>query len=117
MRLAKARRQLIERAGGGLTAEEAAEVLGTTVAEIRARIREGTLLAYPTADGDRLPRIQFAGGDVLPGLEEVLAAMWVEDSWMRFQLFLDADVLGALREGRIQDAVHAVRSYLPRDQG
>ena len=116
-RLRAAREGLIERAGGALTVPEAAEVLGTTAGDIRARFREGALLAYPTAGGDHLLRIQFTSGDVIPGLEHVLAAMWVEDAWMRLQLFLDPDVLGALREGRIQDAAHAVRSYLPRDEG
>lgn len=117
VRLEVARQQLIERAGGALTVEDAAELLGTTAGDVRARIRQGTLLAYPTNFGDRLPQAQFEGGDVLPGLGQVLDAMWITDEWMRFQLLLDPDVIGPLRAGRTQEAVHAVRSYLPRDEG
>lgn len=115
-RLAVARQKLIERADGALTVEEAAQLLGATTVEVRARIRRGMLVAYPTSVGDYLPRAQFAGDDVLPGLEEVLAAMHLQDPWMRFQLLLDNDVIGVLRDGRIQDAVRAVRTYLPDEQ-
>ncbi|MFP4074648.1 MAG: hypothetical protein ACLFVZ_11490, partial [Actinomycetota bacterium] len=117
-RLFNARRQLLERAGGTLTTAEAAELLGTTAGAVRKRIQRGTLLSYLTASGEhRLPNAQFEAGDTIEGLEKVLAAMHVEDSWMRIQLFLDDDVIGALRDGRIEDAVRAVRTYLPRDEG
>lgn len=43
--------------------------------------------------------------------------MHVRAPWMRLQLFLDRDVLGALQDGRVEDAVRAVESYLPRSEG
>lgn len=42
--------------------------------------------------------------------------MHVEDLWMRIQLALDDDVLGALRDGRVEGAVKAVDGYLPQDE-
>lgn len=67
--------------------------------------------------GLRLPRGQFAGGKVVPGMEQVLAAMHVQDDWMRLQLLFDEDVWGALESGHIDEAVQLVRAYLPTDEG
>lgn len=59
--------------------------------------------------------MQFStDGGTLPGLERVLDAMNITWSWGSVQLFLDDDVLEALLEGRVEDAVRAAASYLPR---
>jgi hypothetical protein len=109
---------LIKRAGGAYTTAEAAEILGTSPGAVRKRIQRDTLLAFQTASGEhRLPVAQFGSGGTVEGLEEVLAAMHVSDPWMRIQLFLDNDVLGSLRIGRVQDAVEAVSTYLSDDEG
>lgn len=117
-RLAAAKRGIIEEAGGLISTADAAEILSISQSAVRKRIERGNLLSIPSASGEhRLPRVQFLNGGVLEGLEEVLGAMHMEDPWMRTQLFLDPDVLGALREGKVEDAVAAVRTYLPRDEG
>jgi len=109
---------LIKRAGGAYTTAEAAEVLGTSTGAVRKRVQRDTLLAFQTASGEhRLPVAQFKPGGTIEGLEEVLAAMHVSDPWMRIQLFLDNDVLGSLKAGRIEYAVEAVNAYLPEDEG
>lgn len=117
VRLARAREDLLKRAGGTCSTSEAADLLGTTAEAVRKRLQRGTLLSYRTASGEhRLPMAQFSSGETLEGLQEVLQAMHVEDPWMRIQLFLDEDVLGALKDGRVDDAVRAVRTYLPTDE-
>lgn len=117
LRLMKARRDLLERAGGTYDTSEVAELLGISPEGVRKRIQRGALLAYKSPAGEyRLPRAQFSVEGVVPGLERVLGAMHVESPWMRIQLFLDDDVQAALSEERVEDAVRAVASYLPRGE-
>lgn len=118
LELMRARRDVVRRAGGAWTTPEAAEHLNVTPEAVRKRVQRGRLLAYRTPSGEhRLPLAQFTESGTVEGLEEVLEAMAVEDGWMRVQLFLDDDVLGNLREGRLEEAVEAARSYLPRERG
>lgn len=117
LRLVEARRELLERAGGTYDSTEAAAILDITPEAVRKRIQRGLLLSYRTPSREyRLPRAQFSDSGVLDGVEEVLQAMHVDDPWMRIQLFLDRDVVGALKEGRVADAVRAAQSYLPADE-
>lgn len=116
-RLRQAKRDILERAGGTYDTGEVAELLGVTADEVRRRLREGRLLAYESPFGEyRFPRAQFTATGILSGIEEVLAAMNIDAAWMRIQLFMDDDVVGALRAGRIEDAVLAAGSYLPDER-
>ena len=98
---------------------EVSTQLGVSEELVRSEIERGAILAVcPDPGGElRIPRVQLGGKGLLTGLGEVLEAMHVRDPWMRVQLLLDHDVIGPLRAGRIEDAVRAVRSYLPRDEG
>jgi hypothetical protein len=117
LRLMKARRDLLERAGGTYDTSEVADLLGISPEGVRKRIQRGALLAYKSPAGEyRLPRAQFSAEGVVLGLERVLEAMHVESSWMRIQLFLDDDVQAALADERIEDAVRAVTSYLVKGE-
>ena len=55
----------------GLTAVEAAKMLGVTDARIRQRLNERTLFAVKSGGSWRLPMFQFAEGRELPGWSEV----------------------------------------------
>ena len=117
-RLALARGDLLERAGGTCTTAEAATLLGITSDAVRKRVQRGTLLSYRNPSGEhRLPMAQFSESGTIEGLADVLRAMHLQDPWMRIQLFLDEDVRGALEDGRLEDALRAVRAYLPTDEG
>ena len=117
-RLAQARKQVLARAGGTLSVDEAARLTGRSEEGVRAMIARGELLSIRgPAQGLRLPQVQFSGREVVPGLERVLNAMHVTDDWMRVQLLVDDDVRSALESGRIDDAVRIVRAYLPSDEG
>lgn len=110
------RRAVLERAGGTYDVGEAAELLGVSRSAVRDRIEARALISIRDSSGHHfLPRAQFTEAGTLSGLEEVLDAMHVSAPWMRLQLFLDRDVLGALEEGRLDDAIRAVGSYLPRE--
>jgi hypothetical protein len=115
--LRAAHREVLQRAGGTYEIDQVANPLGVSRKAVRKRIARGRLLFYSTRSGEhRLPRAQFSESGTIDGLERVLAAMHVQDPWMRIQLFLDDDVIGALQEGRVEDAVRAVDEYLPKDQ-
>lgn len=85
-RLLLARQDVLDRAGGTCSVSEAAAILDISEEAVRERLRAGRLLSIDTSAGEhRLPRVQFADSGVLPGLEEVLAAMNVSSAWMRLQ--------------------------------
>jgi len=58
-----------------LTVAGAAERLGVDTSRIRHRLAAGRLIGWKDRGGWRLPVWQFTDTDVLPGLEEVLAAV------------------------------------------
>lgn len=97
--------------------EAVSELLGISPEAVRERARQGRLVFYRNSAGElRFPRAQFSEDGVLEGLEDVLQAMHVTAPWMRLQLLFDDDVIGALRDGRVGDAVRAAGSYLTRDR-
>jgi hypothetical protein len=79
-----ARQRLIELAGGALSVDEAAEALGLTRQAVDKRRRAGKLLAVSLGKrGFRFPAFQFVRGGVVPGVEQVLAALRQHDPWMQ----------------------------------
>lgn len=115
--LRAARREVLARAGGTYDTGAVAKLLGITREAVQDRVDRGALVSYLTGTGERrYPRVQFTGEGTIEGLEDVLDAMHVSHPWMRMQLLVDDDVLDALRDGRIEDAIRAVDSYLPRNE-
>jgi hypothetical protein len=125
---ARRKRELLEEAGGGLTAAQVAEVRGITRQAVERARHERRLLAVPsvagTGGGDWLfPAAQFGpGGHPLPGLAAVLRAFQatsVVDPWTQLSELLapdpelgDRSILGLLREegeGGIPAALAALR--------
>ncbi|KAA9157173.1 DNA-binding protein [Amycolatopsis acidicola] len=62
-------------AESSLTVAEAAHALGIDPSRIRHRLAARRLAGWKSQNGWRLPAWQFAGKDVLPGLDVVLAAV------------------------------------------
>src|SRR5215207_1416955 len=87
---------LLARAGGALSAEEVATLMGMTVAAVDEQRQRGTLLGV--RQGRRVilyPACQFAADGALPGLGKVLAAFAVEGAWTRLSVLLSpAPALG-----------------------
>jgi hypothetical protein len=113
------KRDLLERAGGALTVEEVAVVLGVSPNAVHARHDRGTLFAVRDGTGKGLyPACQFDNEGSLPGLDLVLAAFTVEGAWTRLSVLLSpapaiggATPLDLLRRGDVAGAVEAVSSY------
>src|SRR4051794_32776894 len=98
---------LAEAAGGLLSAEAAARLLGISRAAVDKRRAGRKLLALRVRGDWAYPALQFRNGEVLPGLPEVVAGMAEATGWSILAFLLAGhDALGgrspvaALREGR-----------------
>jgi hypothetical protein len=115
----RARRELLEKEGGTLTAQEVANLLNISRQAVHKRHRAGRLLAVDCGrHGHAYPAWQFTAGGVLPGLEQVLGALSGHDSWMQLAFFvsentaLDGDTpLAALRRNALDAVLRAARLY------
>lgn len=111
----EARKRLLEAEGGTLGAQEVASFLNISRQAAYKRYRAGRLLAVDCGrHGFVFPAWQFVPEGVLPGLEEVLAALVDFDPWMKLAFFLEANAatggkppLAALRRGKLKDALRA----------
>ena len=116
---ARAKGELLRRAGGGLRLGEAARRMGVTSQAVHARRKRGTLLAVPQANGEWLyPGCQFGADGPLPGLGPVLQAFRVRSPWTQLAVLLaPADTLegrtplDALAAGEAERAAEAVSTY------
>jgi len=109
---------LLVRAGGALSANEVAVLLGITPAAVDTRRQRGTLLAVLQSTGFLYPACQFGEDGTLPKLREVLAAFTVDGAWTRLSVLLSpapslagTTPIAALRQGDVAGAVMAVSSY------
>lgn len=110
--------ELLRRAGGSWSVSEVAAHLNVSRQAVDKRRRRGTLLAVEAGDSYRYPLCQFDESGVVDHLPSVLQAMPTESGWTRLSLLFspvsrgeEATVLDAVRAGRVDDALHAVRSW------
>lgn len=116
---AQAKGELLRQAGGALRLGEVARRLGVSPQAVHARLKRGTLLAVPQANGEWLyPACQFGPDGALPGLGTVLQAFGVRSPWTQLSVLLaPAAPLGgrtplqALRDGEPDAAAQAVSTY------
>jgi hypothetical protein len=80
-RAVKHKAELIARAGGVLTVQQVAQLLGITRQAVDKRRRERKLLAIPRGGDFRYPAAQFSDGEVVAGLRDVLAAVGLQGPW------------------------------------
>lgn len=116
----EARKRLLEREGGSVSAAEIGQMLGGISPQaVNKRRKAGRLLALPVGENRyRYPVWQVVAGRVLPGFEEVLGAFGVEDPWMRAAFFLGGNTrlggkrpLDKLKEGNAEVVKDAARAY------
>jgi hypothetical protein len=113
------KRQLVEAAGGALTAQSVAELLGITRQAVDKRRTQNQLIALTQGKrGYIYPSFQFEDGKTLGGLEEVLQELRSFDPWMQLAFFVNSnDRLSgktpatALRAGNHSEVSRAARSY------
>jgi len=115
----EAKRKLIEEHGGTLSAERAAEILNITRQAVDKRRRNGKLIGLNMGrHGYRYPTWQFTESGVLPGLEDVLAALATHDEWMQAAFFLgknprlsDSTPIETLKRGKVGRVLDAAEMY------
>lgn len=105
------RQRLIELAGGVLSADEAGRVLGITRQAIDKRRRANTILAVREGSDWRYPACQFAEGEVVAGIADVVRGLTSAGPWATLDFLLAPDTalggrspLDLLRDKQ-QDAV------------
>jgi hypothetical protein len=100
------KREVLERAGGGLTSSQVARALGITG-------------AVPAGSGEYLyPACQFTGQGVVPRLERVLRAFPIESPWTQLSVLIEPapalggrTVLEALQAGDVSKALDVVAGF------
>ncbi|TAX48409.1 DNA-binding protein (plasmid) [Rhizobium leguminosarum] len=100
------RQNLIERAGGTMSAEDAGRILGISRQAVDKRRRAGTLLAVREGSDWRYPLCQLDQGEVIEGISDVVRGFAAAGPWIALDFLLAPDtVLGgrtplqALRDG------------------
>lgn len=119
LRGAQVQRDLLQQAGGALSASEVGELLGITRAAVDKRRRQGALLGLKLPSGDfAYPAAQFAKNDVIPGLPDVLRSFRVRDPWMQLDALMARDktlgnrtALEALTAGKVERVKAVVSSF------
>lgn len=113
----KRKQQMLEAAGGTLTSEQVAKVLGISRQAVDKRRASNQLLALTQGKrGYSYPSFQFEDGKTITGLEEVLAELKDLDPWMQMVFFTSSNErfgggtpLEKLRKGLVSE-VQAVAS-------
>jgi len=91
------KRQLLDRAGGVLAAQEVADRLGIDGGVVHDWTMMGKVIAVPVRNGYFYPSCQFEGKATIPGLMDALEAMPIKAPWMRLEWLLTPDdALGGL---------------------
>jgi predicted DNA-binding transcriptional regulator AlpA len=98
--------QLRREAGGLVSTQEVVNRTGLSRQTVDRYRKEGKLLALETAQGFQFPLCQFYGQAIVPGLDEVLAAMEGSSFWETLSGLItptptlnNRSVLDALRDG------------------
>ena len=118
------RKKMLAAEGGSISADQAAERLRIPRASLLRRYRDGRVLGWkePGEAAVHFPVWQFKGGELLPGLAEVLSALAKGcaklDDMGRIGFFLcefgflgRCRPLNLLRKGQIGDALLAAQAF------
>ena len=112
------RQQLLKRAGGVLSAEDAGRTLGITRQAVDKRRRSNTMLAVREGSDWRYPVCQFHEGEVIAGISDVVRGFASAGPWATLDFLLAADtVLGGrsplemLRDGEREAVLRLVRAH------
>ncbi|MGO7210552.1 helix-turn-helix domain-containing protein [Rhizobium ruizarguesonis] len=85
------RQNLVERAGGTMSAEDAGRMLGISRQAVDKRRRAGTLLAVREGSDWRYPFCQLDQGEVIGGISDVVRGFAAAGPWIALDFLLAAD--------------------------
>ncbi|MFG1404248.1 DNA-binding protein [Xanthobacter sediminis] len=111
------RRELLKRAGGVMSAEEAGKIAGVSRQAIDKRRRGNAILAIREGSDWKYPACQFQDGEVLLGIADVVRGLETQGAWVALDFLLSADSalggrspLEALRQGDRASVERLVRA-------
>ena len=115
----KRKQQMLETAGGALTSEQTARVLGISRQAVDKRRASNQLLALTQGKrGYSYPSFQFEDGKTITGLEEILAELRELDPWMQMVFFAspnerldDKTPLEGLEKGLVSEVKAAATGF------
>jgi len=115
----KRKQQMLETAGGALTSEQVAEILGISRQAVDKRRAATQLLALTQGRrGYSYPSFQFEDGRPITGLQEVLAELKELDPWMQMVFFTspnerlgDKTPLERLKKGLVSEVTAAAAGF------
>src|SRR3984885_10005079 len=115
----KRKQQMLEAAGGALTSEKAAEILGISRQAVDKRRASNQLLALTQGKrGYSYPSFQFEDGKTITGLEGVLAELKELDPWKQMLFFTgpnerldDKTPLEGLEKGLVSEIKAAATGF------
>jgi hypothetical protein len=113
------RQKMLQKAGGVLTSEEVAELLGVSRQAVDKRRSGNQLFALTQGRrGYQYPGFQFEDGKPLPGLDKVLANLEALDPWMQLRFFTSPNErlsnrspIEMLRKGRVDEVVQVASGF------
>ncbi|HEV2129520.1 MAG TPA: hypothetical protein VGR27_00370 [Longimicrobiaceae bacterium] len=116
---ARAKEEILRKAGGGYRAGQVARLLDVTPQAIHARRQRGTLLAVPQPNGEFLyPACQFTEAGVVAGLDRFLKAFTAAEPWTQLAVLLSPgpglegrSPLEALHAADVEGAMSVARTY------
>ncbi|API55883.1 DNA-binding protein (plasmid) [Rhizobium leguminosarum] len=85
------RQNLVERAGGTMSAEDAGRILGISRQAVDKRRRAGTLLAVREGSDWRYPLCQLDQGEVIAGISDVVRGFAAAGPWIALDFLLASD--------------------------
>jgi hypothetical protein len=115
----EARKRILEKLGGTLSAEHVSKLIGISRQAVDKRRSQNQLIGLTQGKrGYAYPAFQFENGKTLEGLKEVLDALSAHDPWMQSIFFANGNdrlkgrtPLEALRQGEIDAVVRAAEAY------
>lgn len=112
-RTAEFKRDLVQRAGGALTAEGVRDLLGhKSLQAVHKAVASRRLLAVDDNGRKLFPAFQFDGDNVAPGMPPVLAATPTTSPWALLQFMVDGDE--GLGDDRPMDMVKGTSDTVER---
>ncbi|QRM30362.1 Rv2175c family DNA-binding protein [Microvirga sp. VF16] len=118
MRTEDIKADLLRKAGGALSAPDAARMLGMDVVTLQELAAEGAVIALPLPGGTAYPACQLEIGGMVSGLSDALRSMPIRSPWMRLEWLLTVDPalsgaspIEALQRGRVTEVIQLARSH------
>jgi hypothetical protein len=118
LRGSEVKREMLKAEGGALSAQQLAKHLGITPQGLGRKRDRNQIFWLEIGDGYVYPAFQIGRTGLLRGIREVLAALTVDDQWMRVNFMLTGDFrldgkrpIDLLRKGRIDEVIAAAAAY------